>query len=381
MSSDRPPDSSAFDAIWQPDPPKPAAKPPAKPALDELDDDIPAALAPALEGSVPRQEDRPTMAPPVGPAEYVRQMMELAELDDPLSGGAATRRGGPDTPSIDSAWGESPEPPDALPPLAREGDLVRHEDEGVGPAPRPPTMEFPGPPRRVSAGRIAAVAAPGPEPLPPKRAPSLHDLAEFDTLEGLGPDLFDAPRAVPTPPAAPWRPSMPRRPAAAPHGEPRRPTPTGLRLRTHESFPPEDDADAAPNSFDERAREMQDLLDAGNHSSALVLAESVLASDPNHAAARRCADACRDELAEKYLTKLGGRDAIPRVTISAEEIRSLALDHRAGFLLSFVDGQMSIDEVLDVSSMPALDALRLMLELRMEGVIDVVLPARRTGRK
>jgi hypothetical protein len=146
-------------------------------------------------------------------------------------------------------------------------------------------------------------------------------------------------------------------------------------------FPQPPVSEPAPSSLHDRAREMTALFDAGNHSSALVLAESVLVSDPNHALARRCADACRERLTEKYLGSLGGRENIPRVTMDAEEIRWLSLDHRAGFLLSFIDGSMSIDEALDVSSMPELDALRIMFELRMQGVIEIAEPNRRPGRR
>lgn len=140
-------------------------------------------------------------------------------------------------------------------------------------------------------------------------------------------------------------------------------------------------SDPAPNSIPERVREMQALFDGRNYSSALVLAESVLLGDPGHAQAKRCAEACREMLTEKYLGNLGGRTNIPKVTMGPEEMRWLSLDHRAGFLLSFIDGSMSIEEVLDVSSMPELDALRIMFELRMQGVIEIVEPARRPGRR
>jgi hypothetical protein len=136
-----------------------------------------------------------------------------------------------------------------------------------------------------------------------------------------------------------------------------------------------------PSSLADRAREMMSLFEARNFSSALVIAESVLLSDPGHAQAKRCAESCRDMLTEKYLSNLGGRSSIPRVTMGAEEVRWLSLDHRSGFLLSFIDGSMSIEEVLDVSSMPELDALRIMFELRMQGVIEIDEADRRPGRR
>ena len=153
------------------------------------------------------------------------------------------------------------------------------------------------------------------------------------------------------------------------------------------SRPPDDlqddlpPSEPAPSSLPDRAREMTILFEARNYSNALVLAESVLLSDPTHARAQRCAAACREMLTEKYLGSLGGRSNVPRVTMGAEEIRWLSLDHRAGFLLSFVDGEMSIDEVLDVSSMAELDALQIMYELREQGVIEIAEPNRRPQRR
>jgi hypothetical protein len=147
------------------------------------------------------------------------------------------------------------------------------------------------------------------------------------------------------------------------------------------SAPPPPVSEPAPISLVDRAREMQALFEAKSYSNALVLAESVLASDPAHVQARRCAESCRDTLGQKYLSRLGGRENIPRVVMAPEEMRSISLDHRAGFLLSFIDGSMSVDEVLDVSSMPALDALRIMFELRMQGVIEITEPSRRAGRR
>jgi hypothetical protein len=57
------------------------------------------------------------------------------------------------------------------------------------------------------------------------------------------------------------------------------------------------------------------------------------------------------------------------VAIQQEEIRWLSLDHRAGFLLSLIDGSLSIEELLDVCGMPRLDALRILFGLFDQRVI------------
>jgi hypothetical protein len=76
-------------------------------------------------------------------------------------------------------------------------------------------------------------------------------------------------------------------------------------------------------------------------------------------------------------TKLGAtidlldRTRVLRVAISKARIAELALDHRAGFVLSLVDGRASIEEVLDMCPMPEPEALALLHELLQRGVVAV----------
>jgi hypothetical protein len=59
------------------------------------------------------------------------------------------------------------------------------------------------------------------------------------------------------------------------------------------------------------------------------------------------------------------------MSIPSEQIRWLSLDHRSGFLLSLIDGTSSVEELLDISGMPRLDALRIMYGLFQERVITL----------
>jgi hypothetical protein len=78
-----------------------------------------------------------------------------------------------------------------------------------------------------------------------------------------------------------------------------------------------------------------------------------------------------DEIGEAYLERLGPRWHIPFIVMTRDEALRVPLDHWAGFVLSLVDGAASIDEILDASSMPEHEALRLLSELREQGLIDV----------
>jgi len=118
-------------------------------------------------------------------------------------------------------------------------------------------------------------------------------------------------------------------------------------------------------------RAVRDRFDVGDFSGALILAEGILESEPESVDALLYAEHCRDVLKQMYISRLGGMKRIPHVAVTDEQLRWLALDHRAGFLLSLVDGRSSFEEVLDVSGMSTVDALRLLMDLLQQNVIKV----------
>jgi hypothetical protein len=85
-----------------------------------------------------------------------------------------------------------------------------------------------------------------------------------------------------------------------------------------------------------------------------------------------CAEA--DLLAEicaAYLERLGDRTHVPFTLMTQQNTRRASLDHLAGFVLSLVDGAASIDDILDAAAMPEHETLRLLCELREQGLIDL----------
>lgn len=80
----------------------------------------------------------------------------------------------------------------------------------------------------------------------------------------------------------------------------------------------------------------------------------------------------RDEvfaaLEERCVDLLDGRRT-PRVALDRAAVAAQSLDHRAGFLLSIIDGSFTVPELLDVCGMPQMDALALLYELTERGVV------------
>jgi hypothetical protein len=115
--------------------------------------------------------------------------------------------------------------------------------------------------------------------------------------------------------------------------------------------------------------EMQERFALGDYSGALVMAESLLDENPTHVEAREYAESCRSVLQQMYTAKIGPLDRVPVVEVAREQLRWLSIDHRAGFVLSLVDGVSSLEMILDVSGMPSLDALRILFELFQQHII------------
>ena len=123
-------------------------------------------------------------------------------------------------------------------------------------------------------------------------------------------------------------------------------------------------------------RELLDRFALGDFSGALAITEQLLAGAPDDPELRSIAEECRSKLRQMYISRLGALDAVPVMTMPRAELKWLSLDHRSGFLLSLVDGQSSIDEIIDVSGMTALDVLKVLFDLQTQKVVGVRVASR-----
>jgi hypothetical protein len=99
------------------------------------------------------------------------------------------------------------------------------------------------------------------------------------------------------------------------------------------------------------------------------MSELILAEDPGSLEAAECGENCRSVLEGMYVAKLAPLDRSPLVVVPRTQMRWLSIDHRAGFILSLVDGLVSVETILDLSGMPRLDALRILHELVQQKIV------------
>jgi len=124
----------------------------------------------------------------------------------------------------------------------------------------------------------------------------------------------------------------------------------------------------AAEAEEDRLAVVRACFERGDHLGVLAHAETVLESDPSCAAALRYRDSARALLRRSRL--------VPTLGKGHGSLGDLRLDPRAAFVLSLVDGAFSIDDVVDMASMPPGETLRRLHELRERGI--VVLSPRRT---
>jgi hypothetical protein len=118
-----------------------------------------------------------------------------------------------------------------------------------------------------------------------------------------------------------------------------------------------------------RSREMNDRMELGDYSGALEIAEEILRTNGSDIGAKTVAETCRTVLRQMYATRIGALDRVPVVMVPRDQLRWLSIDHKAGFVLSLVDGVSSLEMIIDVSGMPELDTLRILSELAQQRII------------
>ena len=76
-----------------------------------------------------------------------------------------------------------------------------------------------------------------------------------------------------------------------------------------------------------------------------------------------------EELFAKYVALLGAFTRMPVVLVPFDQLPSLSMDSRMGFLVALIDGSSSIQTILDVSGMPPREVLHALATLRDLGIM------------
>jgi hypothetical protein len=74
---------------------------------------------------------------------------------------------------------------------------------------------------------------------------------------------------------------------------------------------------------------------------------------------------------QAFMKFIGGEKRIPLALMSLSQLALQDLDHRAGFLMSRIDGATDVEQLVDVASMPRFDTLRFLSSLKLLRAIKI----------
>jgi hypothetical protein len=231
---------------------------------------------------------------------------------------------------------------------------VKPEEPRTRPVEEPPRTRPPEEiPRTRPPEEIARVRPPE-EPPRSRLAPS----SRHTPPRTVRPDLDAQP--PPPPSVVSSRPGMQRRKPSEP------------QMRADPIVPVERVTPSSPNApVSERLNEVRERYEAGDYRAALTIAESILATHPDHLAALGYAESSRQMLRQKYLARIGDTSHVPRLKAAPQEVARLVNDERALRIAQAVDGARSIDDIIAASGMPTLDVLCVLHDLLVAGGIEI----------
>ena len=322
------------------------------------------------------EQERPTVAPPFDPVAFAQEV--LGGKPSPAGGTPAVRT--EVAPEAAGIWRNAPPSQPAQPaarktplgvgrpPMATVTDPIELEEarqrsetsESQQPA-RPPGRPTPRGLLSMANARIPSqLPPPAPPAPPPQRKASTNSLGavdrEWEELATSPPppmqqELIDSIARGELPPSTKDAHEVAAAAAAS--------------ASAARSVPPPPSAPPPAT-----AQEMNDRVSLGDYTGALEIAERLLEVNPNDEPVKACAESCRGILRQMYVARIGPLDRVPMVMVARDQMRWLTIDHRAGFVLSLVDGVSSLEMILDVSGMPELDALRILSELAQQRIIS-----------
>ncbi|MDB4995270.1 MAG: hypothetical protein JWM74_2702 [Myxococcaceae bacterium] len=118
---------------------------------------------------------------------------------------------------------------------------------------------------------------------------------------------------------------------------------------------------------------MHDAYARGRFDDAIGIAQDVLRERPGDTACLGTIDDCRRSLEELHGFSTAARYRVPVLARSMSEIAAMALDHRAGFLLSLIQGggRCTVEDILTMCPMSEHEALEVLFGLVRVGAVKL----------
>lgn len=142
-----------------------------------------------------------------------------------------------------------------------------------------------------------------------------------------------------------------------------------------ELAPGEDDA-----TLDDLVSEGQRLVREQELEAGLDLLEAVTRRDPMRLEVHGHIEEVRSRLVKRYRDRMGDLGGVPRLSLALSDVMKFNLPAHAGFMLSLIDGDTSVGDIVSLSGMDSFEALRVLNGLLDAGIVSLGSAVRRDRR-
>ncbi len=112
----------------------------------------------------------------------------------------------------------------------------------------------------------------------------------------------------------------------------------------------------------------------------LDLLEAVARRDPMRIEVHGHIEEVRSRLVKRYRDRMGDLGGVPRLSLGLSDVMKFNLPAHAGFMLSLIDGDTSVGDIVSLSGMDSFEALRVLNGLIDAGIVTLSAAARRERR-
>ena len=125
----------------------------------------------------------------------------------------------------------------------------------------------------------------------------------------------------------------------------------------------------AVHGADPRVEDLADKLRRRQYDDALRVAHAILRDRPDDMVALSSIDECRTSLELLHAFSTSALMRTPSLAVDGPALHMLPLDHRAGFILSLVDGHSTVSLILDMCPMSSPETLAVLFALVQDRVL------------
>jgi len=115
----------------------------------------------------------------------------------------------------------------------------------------------------------------------------------------------------------------------------------------------------------------QQHLRAGRPDLALSLFTSLVNSEPREQVYYSYLEMSKAALFKQFLSRLGSLAKVPELNLGGEKITELNLNEEEGFILSLINGEMSLEDILSLAPFPPFESVFILEKFYRSGLIKI----------